>query len=322
MEHERIIYIYEYLSCGTNESQGVTIKDIQRYLSENGNMKSVSALTIRRDIERLQLAGNDITATAGAHNTFYYKMKNNGFTFNEIRFIVDSISINKFLSNSKKQRLIKKFEGICSEKEVRQLISRISLNVQYSPSLDLLENLDKVHTIISEKRKINFEYGKLNVNKNMNYYKKRREMIPVKVVYFNERFYLKCVNEENLQLRVYRIDRMSKITAGDKTKLKVDIPKPDGVVIDMFEPESFEYVIFRVKKFLLDDMLEHFGNYACVRNDDEYLDSVIVRVKIGISQSFYRWVMKYGSNMEIVSPEYIRNKFCEELDKVLEIYRK
>ena len=75
MEHERIIYIYEYLSCGTNESQGVTIKDIQRYLSENGNMKSVSALTIRRDIERLQLAGNDITATAGAHNTFYYKMK-------------------------------------------------------------------------------------------------------------------------------------------------------------------------------------------------------------------------------------------------------
>lgn len=322
MEHERIIYIYEYLSRRTNNEKGVTIKDIQQYLSESGNMQNVSALTIRRDIERLQLSGNEIEIMTGAHNTAYYKMKNKGFTFNEIRFIVDSISINKFLSNGQKQRLIKKFEGICSEEEVRQLISRISLNGRGSPSLDLLENLEKVHQLISEKRKINFEYGKFDVNGNINYYSKRREMIPGKVVYFDERFYLKCINEETLKLRVYRIDRMRKITAGDKTKVKVQISKPDGVVLDMFEPEYFEFVTFRVKRFLLDDMLENFGNYASVRNDDENPDCVIVRVKIGISQSFYRWVMKYGSNIEIVSPKSVRSKFCEEIKKVSEIYEK
>ncbi|MCM1224032.1 MAG: WYL domain-containing protein [Lachnospiraceae bacterium] len=283
-------------------------------------MKDVSALTIRRDIERLQISGNDITVTKGAHNTAYYKMKNRRFTFNEIRFIVDSISINKFLSNGQKQHLIKKFEGICSEAEVRQLISRISLNGRGAPSFDLLENLEIVHRIISEKRRINFEYGKSDVNGNINYYSKKREIIPKKVVYFDERFYLKCVDEATLNLRVYRVDRMRNITAGEKTKLKVEIPKPDGVVLDMFEPEYFEVVTFRVKRFLLDDMLENFGNYASARNDTENEDSVIVWAKIGISQSFYRWVMRYGSNIEIISPEAIRSKFCEEIKKVFEIY--
>jgi predicted DNA-binding transcriptional regulator YafY len=69
-------------------------------------------------------------------------------------------------------------------------------------------------------------------------------------------------------------------------------------------------------------MLEQFGRYAICRDDEENPDCVIIRVKIGISQSFCRWVMKYGSNIEIISPENIRKMFCEELEKVSEIYRK
>jgi predicted DNA-binding transcriptional regulator YafY len=320
MEHERIIMISEYLS--RHADKGVTIKEIQQYLAQSGNMKNVSALTLRRDIERLTLAGNEIEVTHGAHNTARYRLKSKGFTFNEIRFIVDSISINKFLSDAQKQRMIKKFEGMCSDAQVRQLVSRITLNGQSKPPNNLLENLEKVHQIISEKRKINFEYGKYDVQKNINFYSKRREMIPCRVVYFNERFYLKCVDEETLSHRTYRIDRMRKITAGDKTKIKADIPKPDGVQLDMFEPDYFELVTFRVKRFLLDDMLEQFGRYATCRDDEENPDCVIIRVKIGISQSFCRWVMKYCSNIEIISPENIRKMFCEELEKVSEIYRK
>jgi predicted DNA-binding transcriptional regulator YafY len=302
--------------------EGVTIKDIQEHLAQSSNMKNVSALTIRRDIERLTLAGNDIEVTYEAHNTARYKLKGNGFTFNEIRFIVDSISINKFLSDAQKQRMIKKFECMCSDKQVRQLVSRITLDGQGKPSVNLLENLEKVHRIISEKRKINFEYGKYDVHKNINFYSKRREIIPCRVVYFDDRFYLKCVDEKTLNQRTYRVDRMRKITAGEKTKIKADIPKPDGVQLDMFEPESFEFVTLRVKRFLLDDMIEIFGKYAVCRDDTENPDCAIVRVKIGISQSFCRWFMKYGNNIEILSPQNVREMFCDELKKLSEIYTK
>lgn len=322
MEHERIIYILDYLNRHTNDGRGVTIKDIQRHLAECGNMQNVSVLTIRRDIERIERSGNEVEVTYGAHNTAHYRIKNKGFTFNEIRFIVDSVSINKFLSNAQKQRLIKKFEGLCSETEVRQLISRISLNGQGSASLNLLENLDKVHQIISEKRKINFEYGKYDVHRNINYYSKSREMIPCKVVYFNERFYLKCIDEATLNHRTYRIDRMRRISAGDKTKIKAELPKYDGVVVDMFEPERFDLVTLRVKRFLLDDMLEQFGSYGSPRDDMEHSDSVILNVKMGISSGFYRWLMKYGEDVEVLSPKSVRDTFAEKFKRVYGLYEK
>ncbi|MCI6561606.1 MAG: WYL domain-containing protein, partial [Ruminococcus sp.] len=208
MEHERIIHIYEYLSRNTDEDREVTVKDIRNYLEGTTNLGYVSVLTIRRDLERLSNMGYDILTRKGAHNTTYYSLFGKGFSFNEIRFLVDSISINKFLTAEQKQKLIKKFEGMCSESEVRQLISRISLNGRGAPSLDLLANLEKVHNIISAHQKIDFEYGKFNTQKKMVYYSKKRDMIPVKVIYFEERFYLKCMNTETLQIRTYRIDRM------------------------------------------------------------------------------------------------------------------
>lgn len=321
MEHERIIKIHDYLRRYTNETKSVTIKDIQNHL-ENSGMQDVAPVTIRRDIDRLSLIGNDIQKKHGIHNTLRYSLINKGFTFNEIRFIVDSVSINKFLSSPQKQKLIKKFEGMCSESEVRQLISRISLNGRNLPNLDLLENLESVHRIISNRQKINFEYGKSNTNGELEYYSKKRDIVPVKVIYFDERFYLKCINAETQQLRTYRIDRMKNITGGEKVKCIPKLLKYDGVVLDMFEPEYFERVKFRVKRFLLDDMLEKFGNLASVQNDSEYADCVIIRVRIGISDSFYRWVMRYGSNIEIVSPDNIRSRFQEEIKKVLEIYLK
>ena len=321
MEHERIIYILEYLTSHTDEKKKVTIRDIQNYLASQTNLGDVSALTIRRDISRLQTTGHNIQVSRGAHNTAEYYLIKKGFTFNEIRFIVDSVSINKFLSDGQKQRLIKKFEGLCSAEEVHQLISQIALNSQASPSLNLLENLEKVHKIISQKRKINFEYGKYDTHKQIHYYSKRRDMIPCKVIYFNERFYLKCLEEASQNVRTYRIDRMKRITAGEQTAVKAFLSRPDGVVLDIFEPEEFTFITLKIKRFLLDDMLEQFGRYASVLDSDSP-ETILIRAKIGIGHGFYRWVMKYGSDMEIIAPEHVRAEFAEKLCAVAELYQK
>ena len=162
-----------------------------------------------------------------------------GFSFNEIRFIVDSISINKFLTAFQKKTLIKKFEGMCSDAEIRQLISRIVLNERCPSTLDLLENLDKIHRLIGERQKIDFEYGKYDeTTKQIAYYYKKREMLPVSVIYFHERFYLKCLNEKDRKWRIYRVDRMKNILGGEESYVR--LPPEDnyeGFVTDMFAPE-------------------------------------------------------------------------------------
>ena len=321
MEHERIIHIYDYLCRNTDEEHSASCRDIQDYLAKTANLTGVSPLTIRRDIDRLCAAGNDIRRINGPHNTALYSLIDKGFTFNEIRFMVDSISINKFLSAEQKKKLIHKFEGMCTDAEMRNLISRISLNSTAVPSLDLLENLDKIHRMISERLKINFKYGKFDTKKQMNYYDKSREMIPVRVVYFDEHFYLRCFNEENGQFRTYRIDRMKDITAGKKSRRKVpEDKKYDGFVADMFAPDRFEYVTMRVRRYLLDEMLEQLGEYGSFRDDPDNADSVLVRAKAGINDRFYLWVLKYGESVEITAPADIRKEFAEKLVKISEMY--
>ena len=94
----RILYVLDYLSHNTDAEKGATLKEIQAYLLNQTNLGAVSVLSIKRDIERLDTMGYTVGVRKGAHNTAYYYMKERGFTFNEIRFLVDSVSINKFLN--------------------------------------------------------------------------------------------------------------------------------------------------------------------------------------------------------------------------------
>lgn len=320
MERERIIHILEFLSHYTDAQKSVTLKEIQEYLATKTNVGSVSALSIRRDIDSLILAGHDIKVERGPHNTHYYRMLSRGFTFNEIRFLADSVSINKFLSTEQKQRLFQKFECLCSRAEVRKLIGRISMSQVTPPSLDLLENLEQIHQILGAHQKINFAYGKYNTQKQMVYYDKKRELVPCRLVYFSERFYLKCISEETGQVRTYRVDRMKNITAGEKAMACPKLPRREGAVLDIFEPERYETVKLRVRRELLDDMLEQLGSYASLREDLSHPDCVIIRAKIGISYGFYRWVMKYGSAVEILSPESVRQTFAEKIHRICRMY--
>lgn len=321
MEHERILSVYECLCRYTDKSKGVSLKEIKQYLSSSGNLKNVSDLTVRRDIERLVTMGHDIRTEHGLHNTAYYHLIQHSFSFNEIRFIVDSVSINKFLSDSQKRKLIRKFEGMCSDAELRRLTGRIPTSSENVFSSDLMDNLEKIHGIIEKSQKINFDYGRFNIQKKMVYYRKSRNIIPVKVIYFSTRFYLKCLDIENHKSRTYRIDRMKNIRGGETVKSDFsDRTDSDGVVLDMFEPEYFEFVTLHVKRFLMDDMIEWLGSDVNIREDFDDEEYIFINARIGISRGFYRWAMKYGSDIEIVSPLSIRDDFSEAIKKVSRVY--
>ena len=300
MDQERIIYILDYLSRYTDEKKAVSIKEIQEHLANVCNLTRVNDVTIRRDLDRLTNAGNHIVKYNREHNTAYYALIDKGFSFNEIRFIVDSISINKFLTSKQKRQLIKKFEGMCSDAEI---------------------SLDLIHRLIADRRKINFEYGKYDTDKRIKYYKKKRDLLPVRVVYFNERIYLKCYNEADERWRIYRVDRMRSIVGGDVSHTRLPKEKkPEGFVTDMFDPEYFEYVTLKVKRYLLDDMLEHFGDYASISPYSKTDESVTITVHVGVNQRFFLWVMSYGDGIELLSPANVRKEYLAEVRKMLGAY--
>ena len=93
----------------------------------------------------------------------------------------------------------------------------------------------------------------------------------------------------------------------------------EGFVTDMFAPEYFTVVTLRVKKYLLDEMRENFGDYASILHDED-ADYVRIRVRVGINRKFYLWLMQYGDGVELVSPAKERAEYLEEVRKMLGAY--
>ena len=89
----------------TTMYQSARYKNTSDHLCEVTNLKRVAEVTIRRDLDRLTAMGNHIVKHNREHNTAYYALIDKSFSFNEIRFIVDSISINKFLTAFQKKTL-------------------------------------------------------------------------------------------------------------------------------------------------------------------------------------------------------------------------
>ena len=87
----------------------------------------------------------------------------------------------------------------------------------------------------------------------------------------------------------------------------------------MFAPERFTSVTLRVKKYLLDEMREYFGEYASIRSDKDN-NYVLVNVQVGINRKFYLWLMQYGDGIELVSPAQERAEFLQEVRKMLGAY--
>ena len=143
----------------------------------------------------------------------------------------------------------------------------------------------------------------------------------MRVVYFNERSYLKCYNEADERWRIYRVDRMRSIVGGDVSHTRLPKEKkPEGFVTDMFDPEYFEYVTLKVKRYLLDDMLEHFGDYASISPYSKTDESVTITVHVGVNQRFFLWVMSYGDGIELLSPMKTRSQYLAEVRKMLGAY--
>jgi len=143
------------------------------------------------------------------------------------------------------------------------------------------------------------------------------------VVYTAERFYLKVIVGDTGNVRNYRIDRMKDITAGERVDIMPKLSKAEGFSADIFVPEVYEDVQLRVKRVLLDDMIEQLGNYAHVREDETDPENyILVRAKMGISHGLYRWIMKYGADMEVLAPETLRQEMAKRLHEAYQQYEK
>lgn len=255
------------------------------------------------------------------------------FSDAELRLLIDSLLFSKHIPYNQCRDLIEKLEGLSSKyfeakvKHIRTLDSNQPANKQLFYTIDILDEA------ISKERQVKFHYAEYGTDKKLHNRKNSegttREYIvnPYQIVVTNGRYYLICNYDKYDDLSNYRVDRITDIEllnmpAKSKRKVKgaengLDLSKHMAEHIYMFSDES-DTVTFRVKKYILDDVMDWFGKDLTFFDETE--DEVSVRVRVNLA-AMRCWAMQYALHARVLSPESLVEEVRNDIKKAEENYK-
>lgn len=341
---QMIINILDILKRYTDEDHRLSQKEIADILKNEYNM-TVDRKSVKRNLSNLLEIGYPIEYSESVRmipnkttgeleesyilSDFYLERD---FSDAELRLLIDSLLFSKHIPYNQCRDLIEKLEGLSSKyfeakvKHIRTLDGNQPANKQLFYTIDILDEA------ISKGRQVKFHYAEYGTDKKLHNRKNRegvmREYIinPYQIVVTNGRYYLICNYDKYDDLSNYRVDRITDIEllntpAKSKRKVKgaengFDLSKHMAEHIYMFSDES-DTVTFRVKKYILDDVMDWFGKDLTFFDETE--DEVSVRVRVNLA-AMRCWAMQYALHAKILSPELLAEQIKEDLKKAIENY--
>ena len=330
MSKARLIHVLSILQQETNERRALTLHEIhdrliQRYpderCSEQGIRRDLSVLMELSDLRALSVR---IDSQVLAHNQRSYKAYNPKFGLNEARMIFDSISISRFLSPDQKKALISQLEGFLSQQEVRQLRQRVQVRDCLMQNKKLPQTLQLLYQALDMRRCLDFAYCKFDLDGQQRPVRRYERILPLKVVWEKEHYYLIALNpahpEENQQ-RNYRVDRMTELSISVPYWKKVSSKPLNYGQFGMFPAQESCWATFRLHRDLLDMAFEILGTDIRPVPDEEKENWVRFNAKVELSTGFERWVLGQADKMEVLGPPAVRDRIRNRLMTICDYYR-
>ena len=340
-----IMNILDILKRYTDEDHRLSQKEIADILKNEYNM-TVDRKSVKRNLSNLLEIGYPIeyresirmipNKTTGELEESYILSDfylERDFSDAELRLLIDSLLFSKHIPYNQCKDLIEKLEGLSSKyfeakvKHIRTLAGNQPANKQLFYTIDILDEA------ISKERQVKFHYAEYGTDKKLHNRKNSkgttREYIinPYQIVVTNGRYYLICNYDKYDDLSNYRVDRITDIEllntpAKPKRKVKgaengFDLSKHMAEHIYMFSDES-DTVTFRVKKYILDDVMDWFGKDLTFFDEAE--DEVSVRVRVNLA-AMRCWALQYALHARVLSPESLVEEVRNYIKKAEENYK-
>ncbi len=320
----KLLYLMRYLQQNSDEAHPVGIAQMVEALESCGipaERKSLYA-----DLEALREFGLDIVQTRG--KTVGYYVASRDFELPELKLLVDSVQSSKFITQRKTLSLIRKIENLASVHDAAALQRQVFVrNRVKTMNESVYYNIDEISSAITADRKIRFLYCEYTVSKERRYRHEGAfyELSPYALIWDDENYYLLAFDAAAGQMRHYRVDKMSRISAlesfrdGKEAFRALDMSAYSKRVFGMFAGEA-ETVRLRFSNRLAGAVIDRFGrDVTLIREDEEHFS---VRVEAVVSPQFYAWVFGFGGEAEILSPPSAREGMAAVSRAVLEKYEK
>lgn len=334
-----IINIFDILRRYTDSSHTLSQHEIAEILENEYGMKA-DRKTVKRNLVNLMEFGYDL----GYKESF--RINKNGeeetilsdwylnreFEDSELRLLIDSLLFSKHIPYSQCRQLIEKIEGL-SNMHFRAKVRHIcSLPTDMPENRELFLSIEVLDEAIEKSRQVEFSYcdygtdKKLHPKLNSDGSVRRYRVNPFQMVAANGKYYLIGNYDRYDDISHYRVDRIKDIElleapAKPKKLIKglehgLDLPEHMAEHIYMFSGES-ERVTLRAQKFMVNDLVDWFGNG--VTFSDETEETIIAHIKVNAAAMHY-WALQYAPYVTVLSPKSLAEGIKSDLEKSLEKY--
>lgn len=339
-----IINILDILKKHSDENHRLSQKEIVDILKSEYSMV-VERKAVKRNLmnlidygynieynEHLRMVPNKATGELEANyilSDFYLARD---FTDSELRLLIDSLLFSRHIPHKQRMELIGKLESLSNQYFQSRIKHIRTLRNHSAQSGQLFYTIEVLDEAISKGKKVAFiytEYGtdkKLHPRKSNDGTVRKYIVNPYQIAATNGQYYLICNYDKYDNVAHYRLDRIRDIEILDTSRKPakqvkglehgLDLPKHMAEHLYMFAGES-GVVSFRIKKYILNDVIDWFGEEITFFN--ETTDEVSVRVSVNY-EAMRRWAMQYALHAKILSPESLAKQVQTDLKSAMANY--
>lgn len=324
LSHQKLkmMYLAKILMEKTDEEHTITVPKMISELAKLGI--SAERKSIYDDLEYLQLFGLDICSNKTRTTNYYIASRD--FELPELKLLVDSVQSSKFITKKKSMELISKIEKLTSHFNAGKLQRQVFItNRVKTLNEQIYYNVDKIHDAIATNKQITFKYFDLDVNKKK-VYRRNGDVYtesPVSLTWDDENYYLITYKEKYDSYTHYRVDKMEMIELTENDRVLSDKPfdlsNYSKTMFQMFSGEETD-VSIEFDNELVGVVFDRFGtDIPIVKKDEQHF---ICHVKVAVSPHFLSWVMSFGKQAKIISPDYVVEEMYNLARDITQIYEK
>ncbi len=299
----------------SDETHPLSMKEIISALAAHGI--NAERKSIYNDLETLKELGLDVRTVHGKSVGYYVAERE--FELPELKLLVDAVRASKFIPEKKSASLIKKLASLANMHDRKALNRAVFVsNRVKNGNEDIYATVDRIHDAIESDVDITFKYFQWNARKEKELRRNgaRYCVSPWSLVWDDSNYYLVGFDRESGEIRHFRVDKMLDTKIEDTRRVgrekfeKYDITSYSGAVFGMFGGKT-ERITLSCTNRLANVMLDRFGSSIPLLKDGD--DRFRITVNVAASPIFYGWVISFGGEVKILSPE----SAASEIEKLL-----